>query len=347
MPPNIVPIVRDISIGSGVFSPSSCEVQEGCAQAGQRKLLKFSTVLHNAGDSNLEIGDPSSRPHLFEYSPCHNHYHLKEFTSYRLIRNSDGSTILGRKQAFCLMDIERIDSNAPKSARYTCSYQGIQRGWGDVYHSGLDCQWVDITGISDGDYILEVRVNTGRLLPESYYGDNSTWKGVRITGNTMTEIPAIIPEDCIGFNPSDTKVENINGRWLITAGRMSLLNFEQNEANARKALRIIQQYGFTNQCFVGRPAGRTQKPMQYYLVRRQAPTGAFQGEDCIPIDLATLRVEKIDNRWKVVDRISMKFDFGASRDNAQRALDIIKMYGFTNSCFVGRPNAPMNYFRRT
>ncbi len=44
--------------------------------------------------------------------------------------------------------------------------QGIQVGWADLYPPERDCQWVDITGVSEGDYILEVSVNPERLIPE-------------------------------------------------------------------------------------------------------------------------------------------------------------------------------------
>jgi hypothetical protein len=37
-------------------------------------------------------------------------------------------------------------------------------------------------------------------------------------------------------------------------------------------------------------------------------------------------------------------NFGDNQANAQRALDIVRHYGFSSQCFVGRPNAPMMYF---
>ena len=48
---------------------------------------------------------------------------------------------------------------APLSSQYDCDFQGISQGWSDSYGSGLDCQWVDITGVPEGDYLLEIRIN--------------------------------------------------------------------------------------------------------------------------------------------------------------------------------------------
>src|SRR5207248_5298457 len=48
------------------------------------------------------------------------------------------------------------------------------RGWGDLYDSTLDGQWIDITGVHDGNYTLELEVNPLHILPESDYSNNIT-----------------------------------------------------------------------------------------------------------------------------------------------------------------------------
>src|SRR5205809_427368 len=80
----------------------------------------------------------------------------------------------GLKIGFCLLDSIRWDANAPSRAKYDCGNQGIQQGWGDVYDSTLDGQWIDITGVPDGSYTLEMEVNPEHRLPESNYNNNIT-----------------------------------------------------------------------------------------------------------------------------------------------------------------------------
>lgn len=76
---------------------------------------------------NLKI-NRNDNPGLFEWGDCHKHWHFKEFTYYELLDANDGTVVTGRKQAFCLMDIRRMDSAAGSNC-YGCSNMGIKAGW--------------------------------------------------------------------------------------------------------------------------------------------------------------------------------------------------------------------------
>jgi subtilisin-like proprotein convertase family protein len=166
-------------IATVTFSSSSCAVVEGLVQSGTRKLLRFSTETRNQGTADIFLGNPASNP-LFVYAPCHGHYHFNNYASYRLLDSNNQSVANGLKIGFCLLDSIRWSSTAPSSARYTCSNQGIQRGWGDLYDSTLDGQWIDITSVPDGNYTLELEVNPQHILQESDYSNNITRVGVTI-----------------------------------------------------------------------------------------------------------------------------------------------------------------------
>ena len=123
---------------------------------------------------------------------------------------------------------------------------------------------------------------------------------------------------------------------------MWMLDFGSSQANANKAVRIIKHYRMNRQCFVGRPNA----PMQYYTVNGGAPQGALAGEDCIPFNPNNVQAKNINNRWKVVDGSHWILDFDKKEAEARIAVKIIKYYGFRYICYVGRPNAPMMYFRK-
>jgi hypothetical protein len=159
------------------------EVAEGClvGDQGIRNVLVFSVGVANIGPVDLIIGDPWSYPDengddipdQFEWSPAHGHLHFPGFADYR-ITNASGEVATGRKQAFCLMDIDDYapDGSDPGGG-YDCEYQGISAGWEDVYDRDLPCQWVDVTDIPDGDYELSVTVNAQHKLAESGPGPNT------------------------------------------------------------------------------------------------------------------------------------------------------------------------------
>jgi len=86
--------------------------------------------------------------------------------------------------------------------------------------------------------------------------------------------------------------------------------------------------------------------MTYFTVSGQAPSGPLSGEDAIPFDLAMVRAQDAGGDWIVTDGLSRLIDFGSNGPNALHAVALIRHYGFTHQCFVGRPHPPLTYFRK-
>ncbi len=162
--------VSQMEIVDRLFAAGDCELEEGTVGAtGYRRLLRFDTVVMNMGDADLFVGDPTdpSNPYSgnFEFAECHGHYHNKGFSDYELL-NLDGTVAApGHKQAFCLEDNLRYDNDA-KRQFVSCGFQGITSGFGDWYFKQLSGQWIDITGVSEGDYFVQVRINAIGLFDE-------------------------------------------------------------------------------------------------------------------------------------------------------------------------------------
>jgi hypothetical protein len=88
----------------------------------------------------------------------------------------------GHKQGFCLMDFAPAVPTVHGYAvppdplpSYTCAFQGISRGWADIYLWHLDGQWIDVTDVAPGPYLLEAEVNPEHRFMESDYGNNRAW----------------------------------------------------------------------------------------------------------------------------------------------------------------------------
>ena len=191
----------DLSLREKTYALDACELQsdEDCiGGAGTRRLLGLSIRTPNVGSGDLFLGKPSDDNPIFQYSDCHNHYHFQGYAEYRLVDERGGDVAIGRKQAFCLLDSERWATDDPTvatSPRYRCDYQGIQRGWADSYTSHLPCQFIDVTGLPDGAYSLEVELNPGRTLVELDYDNNQISIPIELGDASLTTPTEPCPDD--------------------------------------------------------------------------------------------------------------------------------------------------------
>lgn len=347
---NLVTRVRNFAISTQTFSANDHDVQDGCVTPGTHRIMRFDFLSYNAGNSDLVIGSPASRPDLFVWSAGHGHYHLRDFNEFLLFNSTGALATIGYKQAFCAIDIERIGSNASASARFAnCNTdQGISSGWADVYSSGLPCQYIVIDTVPDGDYTLQSTTNAKHTVGEDCFGDNTEWTGLRISGNSVIEIaPPWIPEDRIAFNRANLSVAQFGGRWKVVEGNHWLIDTGGIKAEADRILEIIKHYKLASMCFVGRPSCGDVTPMMYWLTDAgSAPSGRLAGEDCIAFDPVKLAVIEVGGRWKVAEGAHWLLDFGPGHGNAVAALHFIRAHRFNEMCFVGRPGPSMTYFKR-
>jgi hypothetical protein len=173
---------NSVQITTQNFPADHCAVVEGCVDGtGLRRLLRFNTTTPNYGPGDAFLGDPRGND-TFVYSACHDHYHFQEYADYRLLDMSGNIVARGHKQAFCLVDLWKPDGLRGRADPQflDCGFQGISAGWADVYHRGLDCQWIDITGVPSGRYVLEVQINPAHVIREHNYSNNSARTEVNV-----------------------------------------------------------------------------------------------------------------------------------------------------------------------
>jgi hypothetical protein len=172
-------LAGSILVGTRQFDDSSCAIVEGCVtQTGTRRLLMFDTAMENIGKADLVVGNPTQNA-CFKWSACHQHYHFRGVGRYTLYQQ-DGTTVaaVGHKQGYCIDDTYAVPGlgiapAVPSAELFDCtSNQGLHVGFEDVYPNNIDCQWIDVTGLPAGTYILSVLVNGDHYLPESDYTNN-------------------------------------------------------------------------------------------------------------------------------------------------------------------------------
>lgn len=176
------PTSLSVFVSTKTFSGDSCEVMEGCAHAaGDRRLPHFDTISPNLGTAAFHVGNPQDNPDLFQIG-CHGSYVFKNYGAYRLL-SEDGTQVVstGHKAAFALIDTDMwVPGSGPGPYGFGDD-MGISVGWADVYNAGLECQYVDITGVPSGNYLLEISVNFEQQIEESTYDNNVVLVPVTIT----------------------------------------------------------------------------------------------------------------------------------------------------------------------
>ena len=198
-------LTTNLALNRETWTSSDCAVVEGEVAAGDRWLLRFDIATPNLGPGDLIIGKPTDHPEWYDLVTCHGHPHFKQYSDYRLW-TSKGSQqwlalrpanpaacarvllaaspnlarqlVTGRKQGFCVVDVlpySRGTCAGVKSrARYlSCDDMGLSVCQEDLYDWLLDGQWIDVTGLQAGSYILETEVNAEHFFEETDYTNNS------------------------------------------------------------------------------------------------------------------------------------------------------------------------------
>ncbi|KAJ3599470.1 hypothetical protein NHX12_033431 [Muraenolepis orangiensis] len=157
-----------------------CAAEERCLsrsanQAGDldyRVLLRFPQRVKNQGTTDFL---PAKPQHEWEWHSCHHNYDLLDVSTGRKVAE-------GHKASFCLEDTS-CDPGVRRRFACTAHTQGLSPGCYDTYHAHIDCQWIDITDVAPGNYILKVTVNPSQLIQESDFSNNVVRCDIRYTGS--------------------------------------------------------------------------------------------------------------------------------------------------------------------
>lgn len=174
------------NVGLGPFIVNGRRTRSGAMRANQRVRLATGSLR-----TYPEVG-------IWRYDvrSDHSHWHLLDFQRYEL-RRADGAVVVrDRKSGFCIGDRYGVaPGTVPNRARrpvfrgYCSVYQpdadgvdaGTSVGYSDRYHSRLDGQNVDLTGVPSGRYVLVNRANPTLAIHELRYENNASSVAIRIT----------------------------------------------------------------------------------------------------------------------------------------------------------------------
>jgi lysyl oxidase len=152
--------------------------------AGGRRTVATSAIVKYAGDG-------------------HDHWHVQRVAGYELYAGSGDGPVLrrGAKVGFCFFDTRpyRLSlARAPGSRHYierNCGTRasrslkiGLSVGWSDIYPWNFAWQWVNVTGLPAGQFLLKLIADPKASFVEKRTDNNCNWTRIRIArrGSTVT-----------------------------------------------------------------------------------------------------------------------------------------------------------------
>nr|XP_046264799.1 lysyl oxidase-like 5b [Scatophagus argus] len=192
--PDLVPDPYAIQAGAYVqrmqMYALRCAAEENCLARSAygpavrdidfRVLLRFPQKVKNQGTADFL---PVKPRYQWDWHSCHQHYHsMDAFSNYDLLDVVTGRKVAeGHKASFCLED---TGCDPGFRRRYACTShtQGLSPGCHDIYAANIDCQWIDITDVPPGNYILKVTVNPNFHVLESDFTNNIVRCDIIYTG---------------------------------------------------------------------------------------------------------------------------------------------------------------------
>jgi hypothetical protein len=188
-----------------------------------RVLYRFTQPIANIGDGPLELREvthPNNVQDIYQRiydslggiseqvvgsfpnaDPPYGHMFLVGIAEYRIRTvtsgNGVGPVVASQiKTSYGLYDNDAYDiglPSAPDTSQYVGAdqYLGISVGWADLYPWWFSGQYIDVTGVPDGQYWLEAEIDPYNLLEETDDSNNIT----RVLVNLVVPEPTIMPGD--------------------------------------------------------------------------------------------------------------------------------------------------------
>ena len=162
-----------------------------------------STVTQRIADSSVPGGwahHPTNAT-MFYDGDGHRHWHVRDLQEWTLVHatadpNAEASVLRsGAKSGFCFWDNYPYPGTGSKAYLGTAECQmrpdgsipmGLSVGWGDEYPSTIAGQYIDITGLALGDYIVTLRADQRTEFVESSESNNSACARIRISRSGVT-----------------------------------------------------------------------------------------------------------------------------------------------------------------
>jgi hypothetical protein len=217
--------MNNMGAGPGVFIsgrpgvdpiPAGAPITSWVAPDGSQNVLQ-AVYTYDSATNAFALDHYNASGH-FTYHAGHGHFHFDGYANYQLryrntdgtvgavVQRTDGTGSIGAKTGFCLINLANsftlpngqssttIPSyNGTGQPNTSCGFlQGIWVGHADIYSSSLDGQWLDVTGVPNGQYFIEMAADATNGMIESDETNNT--KDFAYTLNAGNTTGGITPD---------------------------------------------------------------------------------------------------------------------------------------------------------
>lgn len=178
-----------VNVGPGVFEA------EGRGPVVGDELLDVVQRIQTADGGRTDVATPAT---MFFAGDGHDHWHVRDLQDWTIASVNDRAHPLrrGAKTGFCFWDNYRYGSTEPivyhPSTTSACEMRtdgsvpmGLSVGWGDEYPSSIAFQYIDISGLPNGDYVVTLEADLGGEFLEADETNNTAWAEIRITRKSI------------------------------------------------------------------------------------------------------------------------------------------------------------------
>jgi len=178
-----------VNIGPGPFRLYGYDA--GGAQTGETIKVRQMVRQSDGSYATRETGA------VMTYSgDGHNHWHVMGAQAFKLLDLNSKGLRAAAKIGFCFLDSYPWTSKQPDHFNSTlpvCNINsrgnvpmGVSKGWGDIYKYDIAFQYIDITGIPNGDYKLRMIADPAGRFVETNELNNRSWVIIRIRTSSVT-----------------------------------------------------------------------------------------------------------------------------------------------------------------
>ena len=191
---------RMVNVGEGPFNVRG---HRGCATSACEMSLS-QRIRRSDGSARSVATDQRAR---FNVGDGHDHWHVIGVERYMLIPiNVAGDQVVqntrSAKVGFCFFDTNANQLSlpgAPRSPVYGkpgCATghpeslrinEGLSVGWLDLYPWDIASQWIDTTGLPNGEYLVCETADPNNAWLETHENNNEAWSHIRIDGDHLSQ----------------------------------------------------------------------------------------------------------------------------------------------------------------